>query len=162
MSELMFDEVPFSWKTYSIHSENFIKGLFGEYRWLSNFTKCDIHFEGLDYTSSENAYQAAKIVPDERIEFTKMSAYDSKKYWRNFTPLYNSRVWDDKKYDIMYVIVFDKFTRNLDLNNKLKDTGNKFIEETNHWDDTFWGVDYKSGKGKNSLGKILMDIRTKI
>ena len=58
----------------------------------------------------------------------------------------------------MYQILLDKFTRNIELKNKLKATGTKYIEETNHWKDTYWGVDYKIG-GENNLGKILMLIR---
>ena len=38
----------------------------------------------------------------------------------------------------------------------------RYIEETNNWSDIFWSVDYLSGNGENNLGKILMDIRSKI
>ena len=40
----------------------------------------------------------------------------------------------------------------------LLDTGDLYIEETNSWGDTFWGV--CEGKGQNVLGNILMGIRT--
>ena len=36
-------------------------------------------------------------------------------------------------------------------------TGDRYIEETNTWGDTFWGV--CNGKGENNLGKIIMKIR---
>lgn len=39
----------------------------------------------------------------------------------------------------------------------LLDTGDQYIEETNHWNDTFWGV--CNGVGENRLGKMIMDIR---
>jgi predicted NAD-dependent protein-ADP-ribosyltransferase YbiA (DUF1768 family) len=29
----------------------------------------------------------------------------------------------------------------------------------NTWSDTFWGVDLKTGKGDNNLGKLIMKIR---
>lgn len=58
----------------------------------------------------------------------------------------------------MSVILFDKFYRNPNLRQQLIKTDNKFLEETNHWGDQFWGVDIKKG-GQNNLGKILMKIR---
>ena len=33
----------------------------------------------------------------------------------------------------------------------------KYIEETNHWGDVFWGV--CDGVGESNLGKVLMGIR---
>ncbi len=39
-------------------------------------------------------------------------------------------------------------------------TGNRYLEETNWWGDTFWGV--CNGAGENRLGMILMAIRTRI
>ena len=47
-------------RDYVIHDDNYIKGFFGEYRWLSNFEPCKVFYEGFEYSSSENAYQAAK------------------------------------------------------------------------------------------------------
>lgn len=58
----------------------------------------------------------------------------------------------------MMEIVFNKFIQNRSLKEKLLDTGNKYLEETNWWKDDFWGVDIKIG-GKNNLGKILMKVR---
>lgn len=40
---------------------------------------------------------------------------------------------------------------------KLLSTGCCYIEETNHWKDTFWGV--CDGRGENILGKLIMVIR---
>ena len=57
----------------------------------------------------------------------------------------------------MSAVVFDKFYRNIDLRNKLMETGNRYLEETNHWKDRYWGV--CDGKGENNLGKILMSVR---
>jgi predicted NAD-dependent protein-ADP-ribosyltransferase YbiA (DUF1768 family) len=54
----------------------------------------------------------------------------------------------------------DKFSRNYQLGDLLIETGDKYLEETNHWKDKIWGV--CDGVGKNWLGKILMDVRTQI
>lgn len=68
--------------------------------------------------------------------------------------------WDNHKYRVMDIIVFDKFARNETLKQRLINTGDKYIEETNHWDDRVWGVNYHTGEGENYLGKILMNIRS--
>ena len=38
----------------------------GKYRFLSNFYPCDIVYEGIQYPSTEHAYQAAKTLDTER------------------------------------------------------------------------------------------------
>ena len=45
---------------------------------------------------------------------------------------------------------------------KLLNTENEFIQEGNMWNDKFWGVCLKTGKGENNLGRMIMDIRTKL
>ena len=164
----MFNETPVvgeiyklgDWKLYAIHDDNNIKGFFGKYEWLSNFHKCKTWFEGGLYPSSENAYQAAKIYPEYRVNtLMDCTPAQSKKLWKNYTRIDgSSEEWDLRKYDVMSTILFDKFYRNKELRKKLIDTGDKFLEETNHWGDQFWGVDIKKG-GQNNLGKVLMKIR---
>lgn len=145
-------------RSYVIHDENNIRGFFGEYRWLSNFTPCKIIYEGLEYPSSENAYQSAKTLdPDIKLTLANCSPSESKKY----SKLVELRpFWDEIKYQVMFQICLDKFTRNPELGTLLIDTGDRYLEETNHWQDTYWGV--CDGIGQNNLGKILMDIRRMI
>lgn len=141
-----------------IHDEHNIKGFFDNYRFLSNFEPCDVLFDGIIYPSSENAYQAAKSLDIEvRKKFVDISSTDSKKLGK----IVEIRPdWNNIKLDIMYSIVFDKFTRNSKLGDQLIETGDKYLEETNYWKDTFWGV--CNGVGKNWLGRILMDVREQI
>ena len=56
--------------------------------------------------------------------------------------------------------VSGKFAQNPDLLQKLLDTGDAHLEETNTWKDTFWGV--CKGEGQNNLGKILMSVREEL
>lgn len=140
------------------HDEHNIKGFFDNYRFLSNFEPCDVLFDGIIYPSSENAYQAAKSLDIEvRKKFVDISSTECKKLGK----IVEIRTdWNNIKLDIMYSIVFDKFTRNSKLGDQLIETGDKYLEETNYWKDTFWGV--CNGVGKNWLGRILMDVRQQI
>jgi len=170
MNDLMFNEVPVvegkqfykfgDWKLYAIHDENNIKGFFGDFKWLSNFHPCPVFYERLLYPSSENAYQAAKLDTDYRQHLQQCTPEKSKREWKKHPLLdVSPEDWDSRKYDVMSVILFDKFYRNKPLRQKLIETGDKFLEEKNHWSDVFWGVDIKKG-GENNLGKILMKLRT--
>lgn len=142
-------------RDYVIHDDNYIKGFFGEYRWLSNFEPCKVFYEGLEYSSSENAYQAAKSLDLEvKLEISKLSPSDSKKISKKIEIRPD---WEEIKYEVMFSVVFDKFTRNKELKKKLLSTGNKYLEETNHWNDKFYGV--CNGDGLNVLGNIIMEVR---
>jgi len=54
------------------------------------------------------------------------------------------------------------FRQNSDLAARLLGTGQMPLVEGNNWGDMFWGVDVKSGKGENHLGRILMKIREEL
>jgi ribA/ribD-fused uncharacterized protein len=170
-NDLMYNEVPIvgneyskgDWKKIAIHDETSVKGFFGDdYRFLSNFYDSPVYYDGLLYRSSECAYQAAKLLPHYRPSLQSVSSSVSKRMWKSFgeDSLYDNcaEEWDERKYDVMSVIVFDKFYRNKILRKKLLDTGCKYLEETNWWNDQVYGVDIKNG-GKNWLGTILMKTR---
>lgn len=57
-------------------------------------------------------------------------------------------------------IVFNKFVYNDELSNLLIDTDDAILVEGNDWGDTTWGM--VNGKGKNQLGKILMELREEL
>jgi len=151
------------WKLYSIHDEKQIAGFFGDYRFLSNFHLCPVRYEGVAFPSSENAYQAAKIVADERDEFVRATPAMSKKLWKEerFTKLYSPEKWSKVKLGVMHQINLYKYSRNVDLLLLLLGTGDRLLEETNSWRDVFWGCD-TSHQGENNLGKILMNIRQQL
>ena len=141
----------------SFYDSDNIKGFFGGYRWLSNFHICDVMFEGDLYPSSENAYQAAKLPWCDRSLYWKCTPNEAKKYGAQTKA---PQDWFNRNLDIMEAILLDKFTRNEDLKAKLLETGGKYLEETNWWNDQFWGV--CNGKGENMLGKVLMKVRAAI
>lgn len=140
---------------YYIHSDSEISGFCKEYVFLSSFYKIPIWYEGALYTSVENAYQAMKFPENERKVFCGISSSEAKKLGRT-API--GEDWDLKKFDIMSALVFTKFCDE-DLKLRLLNTGTKQLRELNHWYDLYWGVDYKTNKGENNLGKILMRVR---
>lgn len=136
-----------------------IKQFQGEYRWLSNFADCDVFLEGILYPSVENAYQAAKTInKEERIQFETCSAGHAKRASKNITM---RKDWSEIKKQVMFNLLCQKFNKEpyitLLLDTKLVD-----IEEGNTWGDTYWGIDLRSGRGQNILGKMIMDIRLDI
>lgn len=138
-----------------------IDSFIGEYRWLSNFHLVSIEYEGLNYPSSENAYQAAKTLDHlTRIKFTNIGPKKAKELGSPkgiITPELMRPDWDTVKFNIMYDILSIKFA-DPELKQKLLDTGDEELIEGNWWHDTIWGV--CNGVGANHLGKILMKIRS--
>ena len=141
-----------------------------KYHFLSNFYPCEIQWgdEGFVYPSSEHLYVAFKCGYFEPnyaaeiyiTELIKLSAGGAKKLGSRKT--INKEEWDNIKVDVMYKILKTKFTQNPKLKKKLLKTGDKHIQEGNWWGDTFWGVDLKTGKGENVLGKLLMIVRSEL
>jgi ribA/ribD-fused uncharacterized protein len=135
-----------------------VKGFFNEWRPLSNFWYAPVVFEDKMYNSSENAYQAAKTLDkDSKIPFFNCTPGQAKKLGQK---LEIRKDWDQVKVAIMYHIVYSKFSHNLNLEELLLSTGNGYLEETNNWGDTFWGV--CNGNGLNNLGEILMNVRYRL
>lgn len=147
-----------NWQDIAIHDDKTIQGFFGPYRWLSNFHICGIQYEGFVYPSTENAYMAAKTFDTQlRIPLQTLAPKEAKQYGKTI-PL--RKDWEEVKLEIMYQLNKQKFEWNLELRSALLATGDKYIEETNWWKDTFWGV--CNGVGENNLGKIIMRIRQEL
>jgi len=138
------------------HNEKEIRGFFDKYRFLSNFHLVDIEYEGLTYPSTENAFQAAKSIdPEVRKKFTNISPKDAKALGKKIEL---RKDWEKVKQSIMYNLNFQKYSeKNEELMYMLVNTGAKYLEETNSWNDKFWGV--CDGEGQNVLGIMLMVIR---
>lgn len=135
-----------------------IKEFQGEYRWLSNFAPVNIEYGGIAYPSVEHYYVAMKT--DKNHIREKISTFthpaQAKKYGQKL-PLPD--YWDDNyKIKIMMFGLKQKFNQE-PYKTKLLKTEDEFIQEGNWWGDKFWGVDLNTGKGKNNLGKIIMEIR---
>jgi predicted NAD-dependent protein-ADP-ribosyltransferase YbiA (DUF1768 family) len=146
---------------YVIQDHKQISGFFGaEGFFLSNAKKClipDQVSRECIYLYAENAYQASKFNEfsirklflniDFKTAIILANAYKQKQ----------RKEWDSVKLYEMERVLRLKF-QDVALRNRLISTGDRYLEETNHWKDTFWGV--CDGIGENNLGKILMKIRS--
>lgn len=128
----------------------------GNKYFLSNFYECKIKYEGIEYPSVENAYQALKTNDiEKRKEFANIKPIEAKRLGRQ---LKIRNDFERNKKHIMTKLLEIKFN-NKDLKLKLINTGDELLEEKNTWGDTYWGT--CNGIGENNLGKILMNIRNK-
>lgn len=128
----------------------------GEYRFLSNFGKGQIEYEGEVYLTSEHFFQAAKTINDAEQRFVRLSATpgEAKRRGKKITMRED---WDEVKDGIMRKALRLKFEQNPELAKKLLATGDQELVEGNNWGDAYWGVCF--GNGQNKLGLLLQELR---
>lgn len=136
----------------------------GKYYFLSNFYSKlanPVVLFNDTYPTSEHAYNAAKTTDMKiRKKIRETPSPRTAKYIGRSLKL--RKDWEEIKYSVMNMIVKNKFERNMDLKEKLMETGKKKLVEGNDWGDRYWGmVKNKDGEweGENNLGKILMNLR---
>ena len=142
-----------------------IKRFIGRYRWLSNFWPAEVVWWDEHYTIVEHAYQAAKFdgYPNVQDLIRDAESPGEAKYLaRIYATAFEKSFWDKRKLKVMNNLLTQKFTRHPELRQLLLDTDQKLLVEGNTWNDKFWGVDIKSGEGKNNLGILLMQIREEL
>lgn len=137
--------------------DNAVKMFRGQYAFLSNMHPASFLWDGRMYLNAEAAFQSAKCLdPFERDRFSHM---DGKTAKREGKKVLLRKDWEQVKVGLMKEIVTAKFAQNKDLLQQLIFTGSVTLTEGNMWNDTFWGVNLKTGKGENHLGRILMEVR---
>ena len=133
-----------------------IRGFSGENDFLSNFYMVNIEIDDKIYKSSEHYYMSQKTT-DDRWRQKILEAPTGAKAKRIGTQVPLRADWVEKyKLQSMRIALQAKFCIH-EMKNRLDATGNKYLEETNHWNDVFWGV--CNGEGRNILGIMLMIIR---
>lgn len=135
-----------------------VYGFFEQYRYLSNYHSCLIELDGRVYNSSEAAYMALKCYDeiDMNLFVGDVSPSQAKKWGTKVTLRPD---WEHYRLIAMMQVLTAKFTQNQYLYDLLVHTGDMYLEETNNWNDTFWGVDINLSQGYNMLGKSLMAVR---
>ena len=158
--------------------------------WLSNFYEVNFVYKGRKYNSVEQAYLRQKfdsaillkLTQNQKEELNEIlrvkgvgvtkddfsaAFYDFNltagilKRWSNKLKSWGleDQDWDSKRLKIMTELLLLKFSNEIFME-KLLATENKYLIEGNEWNDTFWGVCNK--RGRNYLGRIIMNIRDKI
>jgi ribA/ribD-fused uncharacterized protein len=128
----------------------------GRWMYLSNFYPAPVEYQGITYPTVEHAFQAAKTKDKglrKEIAALRLPG-DAKRRGKTLTL---RKDWDKVKVDIMRELLSIKFTSDPRLADILLSTGTAELQEGNWWGDTFWGM--YQGKGQNTLGKLLMELR---
>ncbi|MGH2593496.1 MAG: NADAR family protein [Anaerolineae bacterium] len=136
-------------------------GTSGKYGCFSNFAPYPIQLKGKTWPTSEHYFQAQKFVGAELEEEIRLAQ----------SPMIAARMgrdrkksprpdWEEVKDDIMREAVLAKFSQHPDLRQILFITNDAILIEHTK-DDRYWG-DGGDGRGKNVLGKILMEVREKL
>ena len=134
-------------------------GFRGEYEFLSNMYATDVKVYGRTFSCSETAFQFAKCEnPEEAEKIASLSGREAKAMGRRITMRSD---WDSARLPAMEEIVHAKF-QDPEMRSKLLSTEQTELVEYNTWHDTYWGVDIKTNRGENHLGKILMQERESI
>lgn len=128
---------------------------YGEF---SNFAPYPIRLKGQTWPTSEHYFQAQKFTDEGyqqkiRAAGSPMQAArlgrDRKQRLR--------RDWESVKVSVMRQAITAKFTQHPELQVRLLSTGDARIVEHTENDD-YWG-DGGDGRGKNMLGRLLMELR---
>jgi ribA/ribD-fused uncharacterized protein len=127
----------------------------GEYRFLSNFFVED------DGKTVEHRFQAAKATdPEERRWVLAASTPTEAKRRGQRVTLRPD--WEQVKEGTMLFLLRIKFTPGSELARRLISTRGLVLQEGNTWGDDYWGVDLRTGDGKNRLGVLLMKVRSEL
>jgi ribA/ribD-fused uncharacterized protein len=130
-----------------------------EYGWLSNFARYPQTVDGKTYKTNEHYYQSQKTTDAEvsnwiasaSSPFLAMRAGRSLRVGKDFRS-----DWEKIKVEVMLKGLRAKVQQHADLAQKLLATGNAAIHEDSPTD-MFWGK-----KGKDMLGKLLMQVREEL
>jgi len=137
-----------------------VKEFTNKYFFLSNFFPIKIKIDGVEYKSSEHYFQAMKFT-DPKIQKRIIDA-PSASVAKKMAKKYKRREdWYEISLKVMEKALKAKFYIP-ELREKLLATDNMYLQEGNRWNDTFWGIDLRTGKGKNHLGRLLMKIRSEL
>lgn len=132
---------------------------------FSNLYKREIVFEGETFATSEHAYQAGKarkpavkqwLMDAPSPSLLAMAAHGL--YYWDVAP-----GWSKTKFDRMKAILRAKFTQHEDLKKTLLETNDLRLVESATVDNPvnrLWGE--VNGVGKNTLGMMLMELRTEL
>lgn len=138
-----------------------------QYGALSNLFARPIEVNGVHYRSAEHAIKALQARNDEVRSWilNAPSPALAAAAGGALTAAESVDGWDEIKLDVMGRILEAKFSQHEDLAMLLLSTGDRAIVELALTDDEvnrFWSEIEGSGAGENWLGRMLMEVRTKL
>ncbi len=139
---------------------------------LSQWFPCNFVVDGTSYISAEHWMMAQKaLLFDDQEQFEKIIACKTPKETKDFgrqVKNFNSKLWSEKRYEIVTQGNIHKFEQNDDLKEYLLSTSDKVLVEASPVD-AIWGIGLsveskkvyqaKLWKGINLLGFALMEAR---
>jgi ribA/ribD-fused uncharacterized protein len=134
----------------------------GEWEFLSNFYRAPLLWQGIEYPTSEHAFNAGKTTEPFLREWVA-AASNPKEAKRRGHLVRLRDGWDSKiRYEVMHEVLRAKFTAHPGRAKALLDTGEALLVEGTTWHDTHWGIctcPKHGGEGLNHLGSMLMELR---
>jgi ribA/ribD-fused uncharacterized protein len=128
---------------------------------LSSYSKFSFHLDDADWPSSEHYYQAMKFEDADIREQVRLASDPAqaekiaKKHKKQIR-----KDWDKIKETVMTRGTYIKCRTHGEVAKALLETGDKTIVENSQFD-YYWGCG-RDGRGTNTYGKILMDVRAKL
>lgn len=143
--------------------------------WMSNFAH-SVFTDGINtYQNTEQYFMYQKAIhfgdTETATKILLASTPNEAKTLGREVKNYNDESWNMIRYHHMYIGNILKYTQNFDLACKLKDTRSLILVECNPRD-SIWGIGLSAEeavkvtpnqwRGKNLLGRVLMDVRNVI
>jgi ribA/ribD-fused uncharacterized protein len=135
-----------------------------DYYEFTNFYQGErIELDGMSWKTAEHYFQAQKFGKD--FVYLQSAVWDQDTARGAYKVAESNRAhwrldWQTIKLDVMRKVLKAKFGQDEDLRGSLCGTGNAQLVEASP-KDAFWGYG-PDGKGKNMLGKLLMELRTEL
>lgn len=107
----------------------------GKYYFLSNFSEEWFNWKGYRFFSVEAAFQGEKTGKEETLRKFQYFAPGAAKRAGRIVKLRSD--WEEIKLGIMHDLVYEKFSQNPDIKEKLLATGDEELVEGNSWGDCF-------------------------
>jgi ribA/ribD-fused uncharacterized protein len=114
---------------------------------------------GITYSTTEHYFQSQKTL-DNNVKQSIINCTTASEAKRMGQKLTLRKDWETVKDDVMLKCVLYKFYQHEDLRQILLSTNDyQLVEHTKN--DSYWG-DAGNGSGRNTLGKILMRVRSRL
>jgi ribA/ribD-fused uncharacterized protein len=141
----------------STEAINFLENRFHD---LSPFSAHEIEIDGVVYKTAEHAYQALRVIEEERDSV--MSARSPMDAWRlgNQFKAEGKLVSDFDKDSLMEKIFRAKLAQHEDIKEALRISGNRELLKV-YREDSYWGTGL-DGQGQNKMGNLWMKLRSEL